>query len=390
MSRGLGKFITRLFQTTKETVGLTQTTSYSEEFTELCKRVDEHEEWQEHIVKKLMGAVETYAGSILDELTDNVIDTSEEELTTFVEEYGLALQKSGQHINSDLGKALLLMSRYVLLISYKEKEYITAVFDQFIDVVKEGESVKTTNEAILHERDILVNKRLDVDAAKGRFNSVDTIDEMQEAEAHLADVNQRFSAQFEIVRDLMSECDRKNTEQIHLLENLAYLHKNFYTACGEISTNMFENLKEFITLTGIRRSRRFGKRPSGLHSSELDHRLAKIMLDEKIMQGLLEDNVDGAVEQVALDNEGNSNNFGKRRFDPIVKPGGEAEVIVVWDYHSDHEEELTVQAGHHLTVKRPANSSPDDVFIDAVNKAGKSGKVPATYLRLAQNELITG
>lgn len=45
--------------------------------------------------------------------------------------------------------------------------------------MKEGESVKTTNEAILHERDILVNKRLDVDAAKGRFNSVDTIDEMQ-------------------------------------------------------------------------------------------------------------------------------------------------------------------------------------------------------------------
>lgn len=37
---------------------------------------------------------------------------------------------------------------------------------------------------------------------------------LQEAEAHLADVNQRFSAQFEIVRDLMSECDRKNTEQV--------------------------------------------------------------------------------------------------------------------------------------------------------------------------------
>ena len=31
-------------------------------------------------MKKLMGAVETYAGSILDELTDNVIDTSEEEV----------------------------------------------------------------------------------------------------------------------------------------------------------------------------------------------------------------------------------------------------------------------------------------------------------------------
>ena len=37
-------------------------------------------------------------------------------------------------VTSYPGKALLLMSRYVLLISYKEKEYITAVFDQFIDV----------------------------------------------------------------------------------------------------------------------------------------------------------------------------------------------------------------------------------------------------------------
>ena len=40
------QFLARIFQKTGETIGVHEGTAFSEEFNNLCTRVDEHNEWQ--------------------------------------------------------------------------------------------------------------------------------------------------------------------------------------------------------------------------------------------------------------------------------------------------------------------------------------------------------
>eukprot|EP00116_Pleurobrachia_bachei_P011945 sb/3472207/ len=161
---------------------------------------------------------------------------------------------------------------------------MTKIQEQFIKrilAVQLGEEVR---EKIEEEREILLNRRLDVDAAKIRFTDVDNIEDMKAAEADMREVKMAFNEQMTLVEDLLTECDRLNTEQIHLLEDLAYSHHTFYSECAEISNKMCGALTEYITMTGIRRPRVYGERPSGKRSSELDSILAKIVLREQIEQ----------------------------------------------------------------------------------------------------------
>ena len=47
MSTGVTQFLARIFQKTGETVGVNQATvHFSEDFNNLCRRVDEHNDWQ--------------------------------------------------------------------------------------------------------------------------------------------------------------------------------------------------------------------------------------------------------------------------------------------------------------------------------------------------------
>ena len=66
----------------------------------------------------------------------------------------------------------------------------------------------------------------------------------------------------------------------HILSHHTTPH--YTTSCHvsnfpEICDKMYHSVTEFITMTGIRRPRQFGPRPSGLNNSELDHKLAKII-----------------------------------------------------------------------------------------------------------------
>ena len=45
-------------------------------------------------------------------------------------------------------------------------------------------------------------------------------------------VKTALGEQFELVNDLLTECDRKNTEQIHLLESLSKIHRDHYSECA--------------------------------------------------------------------------------------------------------------------------------------------------------------
>ena len=50
----------------------------------------------------------------------------------------------------------------------------------------------------------------------------------------MREVKGAFNDQMALVEDLLTECDRLNTEQIHLLEDLAYSHHTFYSECAEV------------------------------------------------------------------------------------------------------------------------------------------------------------
>ena len=51
--------------------------------------------------------VEDMAGILLEDLVDS------NELKTFIEQYGLVLQRAGERIDSPFGKTLSMMSRFV-------------------------------------------------------------------------------------------------------------------------------------------------------------------------------------------------------------------------------------------------------------------------------------
>ena len=51
----------------------------------------------------------------------------------------------------------------------------------------------------------------------------------------MKEVRGAFNEQMTLVEDLLTECDRLNTEQVHLLEDLAYAHHTFYQDCAQVS-----------------------------------------------------------------------------------------------------------------------------------------------------------
>jgi hypothetical protein len=55
----------------------------------------------------------------------------------------------------------------------------------------------------------------------------------------MKNVKTALGEQFELVNDLLTECDRKNTEQIHLLENLSKIHRDHYTECAGFDIIVF-------------------------------------------------------------------------------------------------------------------------------------------------------
>ncbi|KAL5253957.1 hypothetical protein ACHWQZ_G013649 [Mnemiopsis leidyi] len=381
------QFLARIFQKTGETIGVHEGTAFSEEFNNLCMRVDEHNEWQERICDALLEAVDTFNKDLVHDmagmLLEDLVDSSE--LKTFIEQYGLVLQWAGERIDSPFGKALGMMSRYILLLSFKERDYLKKIQEEYVKRCTDSRG-ETVIAAIDTERDMLSNRRVDVDAAKLRYTSVNTAEEMKEVEQEMKAVKTALGEQFELVNDLLTECDRKNTEQIHLLESLCKIHRDHYTECAEICDKMYSSVTEFITMTGIRRPRQFGPRPSGLNNSELDHKLAKIIKQEKIELGLLDENIEEALDEAE---KNLTLEYGVAKFDPLVKSGGTEEVVALWDFIAGDEDQMSFKAGQTIIISRENGASTEDVWVDG--KMGKfTGKVPVTYLERASNSSIEG
>lgn len=58
----------------------------------------------------------------------------------------------------------------------------------------------------------------------------DTASQAVEQEMH--DVKAALGDQFELVNDLLTDCDKRNTEQIHLFESLSKIHRDHYKECA--------------------------------------------------------------------------------------------------------------------------------------------------------------
>ena len=69
-------------------------------------------------------------------------------------------------------------SRYILLLSFKERDYLKKIQEEYVKRCIDSRA-ETVIAAIDTERDQLRNKRVDVDAAKLRYTSVNTVEEMK-------------------------------------------------------------------------------------------------------------------------------------------------------------------------------------------------------------------
>ena len=54
----------------------------------------------------------------------------------------------------------------------------------------------------------------------------------------MREVKTALGEQFELVNDLLTECDRRNTEQVHLLESLSKIHRDHYKECAGTSRDI--------------------------------------------------------------------------------------------------------------------------------------------------------
>ena len=54
----------------------------------------------------------------------------------------------------------------------------------------------------------------------------------------MREVKTALGEQFELVNDLLTECDRRNTEQVHLLESLSKIHRDHYKECAGSSRDI--------------------------------------------------------------------------------------------------------------------------------------------------------
>jgi len=260
-----GTMFNRAKQFTEERLGKAERTENDAAFESLSKRTDKIKGYTEKLVKNSEAVLvpnpaarlETF---MFDTLPVDKIGVTNTRLTN-LEYLGADMIEAGNEFGTGTpyGSALIRVGQTEQALGEIEREYIKNSHSAFIGPL--GTFLEGEMKNITRERKILENRRLDLDACKGRVRKaramqlqppkegVDPRALLDQAENELRVAQAEYDKQTEITRLLMEGLSAIQTNHLRHLKSFVEAQSKFYANCHQLMQDLNRELRDTEVLS---------------------------------------------------------------------------------------------------------------------------------------------
>uniref|UniRef100_A0A2P2I095 Endophilin-B1-like n=2 Tax=Hirondellea gigas TaxID=1518452 RepID=A0A2P2I095_9CRUS len=241
-----GQYLTRAVQYTEEKLGNAERTEFDGHYETLVKQSDAAKLWTEKLVAGAQSVVIPNPGNRVEDLLFEKLEKRRPNRLSNMEHLGLDMVQAGNEFGQGTayGAALLKVGGAEQRVGLAERDFVGSAVTDFMEPLQKF--LDTEIKTIARERRLLDNKRLDLDAAKGRLRKARNLDSQQAAEADLRICQAEFDRQTEITKLLLEGV--RSTQNTHLKHLQAFVaaqaayHQTAHLAMMELKTELDRKL----------------------------------------------------------------------------------------------------------------------------------------------------
>jgi len=248
-----GTMFNRAKQFTEEKMGKAERTENDVAFESLAKRSDKIKGYTEKLVKNTEAVLVPNPAARLETFMFDIAPMDKIGVTntrlTNLEYLGTDMIEAGNEFSSGTpyGSALIRVGQTEQALGEIEREYIKNSHSAFIGPLQtflEGEMKNITR-----ERKILENRRLDLDACKGKVRKARAMQLQPVAENELRVAQAEYDKQTEITRLLMEGLSAIQTNHLRHLKSYVESQTKFYANCHQIMQDLNRELANTTLLS---------------------------------------------------------------------------------------------------------------------------------------------
>ncbi|XP_033642859.1 endophilin-B1-like isoform X2 [Asterias rubens] len=260
-----GTFFNRTVQYTEEKLGNAEKTELDAQFDNLQQRADRTKQWTERIISRTEAVLQPNPIKRSEDFVNVKLDRKVPDRETNSEGLGLTMIEAGNELGpgTQYGAALVLVGTTQKKLGQFEKEFLQTAVTSFNNPLHNflDNDMKT----ITKERKILENKRLDLDAAKGKLrktkspeaNKLPIGEELTRvAESELRVAQSEFDRQYEITKLLLEGISSAHSNHLSRLQYFVEAQQAYFEQCqkamAELQTQMANipgsvcNIRQYI------------------------------------------------------------------------------------------------------------------------------------------------
>ncbi len=237
-----GTFFNRTVQYTEEKLGNAEKTELDAQFDNLQQRADRTKQWTERIISRTEAVLQPNPNRRMEDFVNTKLDRKVPDRETNSEALGMSMIEAGNELGpgTQYGAALVLVGITQKKLGQFEKEFLQTAVTSFNNPLHNflDNDMKT----ITKERKILENKRLDLDAAKGKLRKTKSPEAVKLAEAELRVTQSEFDRQYEITKLLLEGISSAHSNHLSRLQYFVEAQQAYFEQCqkamAELQTQM--------------------------------------------------------------------------------------------------------------------------------------------------------
>lgn len=226
-----GTFFTRARQYTEEKLGNAEKTELDAQFENLQQRADRTKQYTERILSRSEAVLQPNPSRRVEDFLNTKLDRKVQDRETNHEALGLTMIEAGNELGpgTQYGAALVQCGNTQKKLGQFEKEFMQTAITNFIGPLRNF--LEADMKTIMKERKILENKRLDLDAAKGKLRKVKSPESSKLAEAELRVAQSEFDRQYEITKLLLEGISSAHSNHLSRLQYFIESQQVYFEQC---------------------------------------------------------------------------------------------------------------------------------------------------------------
>lgn len=237
-------FITRAVQYTEEKLGNAEKTEFDTHYDELVRQTDAIKLWTEKILSGAQAVLIPNPGNRVEDMLFEKLEKRRPNRLSNAEHLGLDMEQAAREfgVGTGYGGSLMACGSAQQKVGLAERDLVGLAVTEFIAPLQRF--LDNDMRAVSRERALLDNKRLDLDAAKGRLKKARTLDQQQAAEAEVRKCQAEFDRQMEIAKLLMEGVRSTQASHSKHVRALVAAQKTYHKTALQAMEDLQRQLSE--------------------------------------------------------------------------------------------------------------------------------------------------